>query len=85
LLSKIRQKKPNQKFTTYKESELSVEDWKKLVKTKPPKLNPTLKRIIEQMYKAASNELAKRKMFAVRRLTDIAEECKKLNVLACGY
>jgi phosphoribosylaminoimidazole-succinocarboxamide synthase len=54
-----------------------VEDWKKLVKTKPPKLDPKLKTIISQMYLATANELTKKKMFAVTKLADIVKENEK--------
>ncbi len=54
-----------------------VEDWKKLVKTKPPKLDPTLETIIRQMYLATANELAKKKMFAVPKLAEIVKEYEK--------
>ena len=54
-----------------------VEDWKKLVKTKPPKLDPTLKTRISQMYLATANDLTKKKMFDVRKLVDIVKEYEK--------
>jgi phosphoribosylaminoimidazole-succinocarboxamide synthase len=57
-----------------KAPEKGVEDWKKLVETEPPKLDPTLKNIISQMYLATANELTKKKMFAVPKLPEIIEE-----------
>jgi phosphoribosylaminoimidazole-succinocarboxamide synthase len=54
-----------------------IEDWKKLVKTKPPKLDPALRNIISQMYLATANELTKKKMFAVPKLADIIKEYEK--------
>jgi len=54
-----------------------IEDWKKLVKTKPPKLDPTLKTRISQMYLATANDLTKKKMFDVRKLVDIVKEYEK--------
>lgn len=57
--------------------EEGVEDWKTLVKTKPPKLDSTLKRTISQMYLAAANELTKRKIFAVSKLAEIVKEYEK--------
>jgi len=48
-----------------------IEDWKKLVKTKPPKIDPTLKNIISKMYTATANELTKKKMFNIPKLLDI--------------
>jgi phosphoribosylaminoimidazole-succinocarboxamide synthase len=57
--------------------EKGVEEWKELVKTEPPKLDPTLKEIISRMYLATANELTKKKMFAVPRLPEIIEEYGK--------
>jgi phosphoribosylaminoimidazole-succinocarboxamide synthase len=54
-----------------------LEDWKKLCRTKPPKLNPTLKTIISQMYLATANELTKKKMFDVPKLAEIVREYEK--------
>jgi len=54
-----------------------IENWKKLVKTKPPKLGPALKGIIDQMYKAAANELTKKRMFNVPRLPDMIMEYRR--------
>jgi phosphoribosylaminoimidazole-succinocarboxamide synthase len=55
-----------------------IEDWRKVCKTKPPKLDPTLKTIISQMYLATANELAKKKMFTVPKLANIIEEYEKM-------
>ncbi|MEM3174423.1 MAG: phosphoribosylaminoimidazolesuccinocarboxamide synthase, partial [Candidatus Bathyarchaeia archaeon] len=41
--------------------ERGVENWKTLVKTVPPKLEPRLKALISQMYMAAANEITGRK------------------------
>jgi len=54
-----------------------IEYWKKLVKTKPPKLDPTLKTIISQMYLATANELTKKKMFDAPKLAQIVREYEK--------
>ena len=51
-----------------------VEDWKKLVKTKPPKLDPTLRTIISQMYTTTANELTKRRIFDVSDLAKVIEK-----------
>jgi phosphoribosylaminoimidazole-succinocarboxamide synthase len=48
-----------------------AEDWKKLVKTRPPKLDPKLKTVISQMYLAAANELTKNRIFSIPSLSDI--------------
>jgi phosphoribosylaminoimidazole-succinocarboxamide synthase len=53
-----------------------IKDWKKLVKTKPPKLNPALKTIISQMYMAATNEMTKRNIFDSPKLEEIVKEYK---------
>jgi len=54
-----------------KAKEQGVENWKKLVKTKPQKLDPKLKIIIKQMYMAATNEITEKKMFDTPKLADI--------------
>jgi len=51
-----------------------ISDWKKLVKTKPPKLDPKLKTTISQMYSATANELTEKKMFDVPKLADVVKE-----------
>jgi phosphoribosylaminoimidazole-succinocarboxamide synthase len=53
-----------------KAKEEGVEDWKKLVKNNPPKLEPTLKTIIKEMYMATANELTNRRLFTVPSLTE---------------
>ncbi|MEM3577551.1 MAG: phosphoribosylaminoimidazolesuccinocarboxamide synthase [Candidatus Bathyarchaeia archaeon] len=57
-----------------KAKEQGVEDWKSLVKTKPPKLEPKLKTLISQLYLAAANEMTERKMFNVPKLASIVKE-----------
>jgi phosphoribosylaminoimidazole-succinocarboxamide synthase len=59
-----------------KAKEKGVEDWKGLVKTKPPKLDPKLKTITAQMYMAAANELTRKTIFDVPKLANIIEEVK---------
>ena len=46
-------------------------DWKKLVRTQPPKLNQTLKQTISQIYKATTNEITKKRIFDVSNFQDI--------------
>jgi phosphoribosylaminoimidazole-succinocarboxamide synthase len=48
-----------------------VKDWKKLCKSKPPKLDPTLKRTISEMYMAVANELTETKIFETPTLAEI--------------
>jgi phosphoribosylaminoimidazole-succinocarboxamide synthase len=50
-----------------------VKDWKKLCKSKPPKLDPTLKRTISEMYMAVANELTETKIFEVPSLADVVK------------
>lgn len=51
-----------------------VKDWKKLCNSDPPKLDPTLKKIISEMYMATSNELTERRMFDTPNLADVIEK-----------
>jgi phosphoribosylaminoimidazole-succinocarboxamide synthase len=48
-----------------------VENWKTLVKTKPPKLDSKLKDIISKIYMATSNDLTEKKIFEVPKLVDM--------------
>jgi phosphoribosylaminoimidazole-succinocarboxamide synthase len=48
-----------------------VKDWRKLCKSSPPKLDPTLKTIISEMYMAAANELTNRKLFDIPRFVEV--------------
>jgi len=63
--------------TKKKAEKEGIEDWKKLCKTQPPKLDPALRNIISQMYLATANELTKKKMFAVPKLADIIKKYEK--------
>jgi phosphoribosylaminoimidazole-succinocarboxamide synthase len=60
-----------------KAKEQGIEDWKELVKTKPPKLNSMLKTIIKDTYLATANELTRRKVFHALSLARVIEEYKK--------
>jgi phosphoribosylaminoimidazole-succinocarboxamide synthase len=51
-----------------------AEDWKKLVKTKPSKLDPKLKTIISQMYLATANELTNHKLFTIPSLAEVIKK-----------
>ncbi len=51
-----------------------AEDWRKLCKSSPPKLEPQLKTLISEMYMAAANDLTKRKFFNVPTLAEIAKK-----------
>jgi phosphoribosylaminoimidazole-succinocarboxamide synthase len=50
-----------------------VSDWKKLCRSKPPKLDLSLKRTISEMYMSVANELTEKRMFDVPSLTEIVK------------
>jgi phosphoribosylaminoimidazole-succinocarboxamide synthase len=54
-----------------------IKDWKKLCGTSPPKLDPTLKTVISEMYMATSNELTEQKIFDVPSLAEIVEKHRR--------
>jgi phosphoribosylaminoimidazole-succinocarboxamide synthase len=58
-----------------------IEDWKKLCKSTPPKLDPKLKNIISQMYKAIANEMTEKRMFRVPNLPVIIKEHREYSQL----
>ncbi|MBS7621609.1 phosphoribosylaminoimidazolesuccinocarboxamide synthase [Candidatus Bathyarchaeota archaeon] len=60
-----------------KAKEQGVKDWRKLVKVKPPKLEPELKTLISQMYMAAANEITGKKMFDTPSLAEIMKNFVK--------
>jgi phosphoribosylaminoimidazole-succinocarboxamide synthase len=62
-----------------KAQEEGIEDWKKLVKTKPSKLDPRLKDIIIKTYMATSNDLTEKRVFEVPKLGDIIEIYKQFS------
>jgi phosphoribosylaminoimidazole-succinocarboxamide synthase len=53
-----------------------IEDWKKLVKTQPPRLEITLETIISKLYMTTANELTGRRMFDAPDLPEIVKEYK---------
>lgn len=53
-----------------------ITDWKKLCRTEPPKLEPSVKRAISEMYMAVSNEITDKTMFNVPSLKEIVERYK---------
>jgi phosphoribosylaminoimidazole-succinocarboxamide synthase len=53
-----------------------VEDWKKLCRSKPPRLDPKLRRIISEMYTAAANELTETQIFDSPSLAETVEQYK---------
>lgn len=56
-----------------------IKDWKKLCKSKPPKLDPTLKRTISAMYMAVANELTETKIFEAPSLAEIVKRYRNQN------
>ncbi|MGQ9641033.1 MAG: phosphoribosylaminoimidazolesuccinocarboxamide synthase [Candidatus Bathycorpusculaceae bacterium] len=61
-----------------KAKEQGVEDWKRLVKTDPPKLDLRLKTLINQMYMATANEITRKPIFTVPKLADITKEYENI-------
>ncbi|MBX5320553.1 MAG: phosphoribosylaminoimidazolesuccinocarboxamide synthase [Candidatus Bathyarchaeota archaeon] len=61
-----------------KAKEQGLEDWKRLVKTKTPKLEPKLKMLISQMYMATTNEITGKKLFKVPKLPEIIRKLQKV-------
>ena len=51
-----------------------IKDWKSLCKSRPPKLNPDLKKIICDIYKAAANECTELDLFDAPTLADVVKE-----------
>jgi phosphoribosylaminoimidazole-succinocarboxamide synthase len=49
-------------------------DWKKLCKTQPPQLEPTLRNTISKMYMASANEMTQRRIFEAPKLSDVIKE-----------
>jgi phosphoribosylaminoimidazole-succinocarboxamide synthase len=67
------QKVEEAKKTAEKEG---IKDWKSLVKTPTPKLDPKLKTIISQMYQSAANEMTARNFFETPKLAEVIREYK---------
>jgi phosphoribosylaminoimidazole-succinocarboxamide synthase len=56
--------------------EKGVSDWKSLCRSKPPRLDPRLKRIISEMYMATANELTEHRFFEVPSLAEVVNGYK---------
>jgi phosphoribosylaminoimidazole-succinocarboxamide synthase len=54
-----------------------IKDWKSLVKTPTPHLDPQLRTIISQMYMAAANEMTGRRFFETPTLSEVVKEYKQ--------
>jgi phosphoribosylaminoimidazole-succinocarboxamide synthase len=63
-----------------KAKEQGIENWKRLVKKEPPKLDQKLKKIISQMYMATANEITGKKMFDASKLTSLIKEYENIRV-----
>jgi phosphoribosylaminoimidazole-succinocarboxamide synthase len=57
-----------------------IHDWKNLCKSNPPMLEPKLRRIISEMYMAASNELTQKRMFDVPSLPDVVKKYREYSL-----
>jgi phosphoribosylaminoimidazole-succinocarboxamide synthase len=55
--------------------------WKKLCKSRPPKLDSTLKTLISGMYMASANEFTERKLFDVPSLADMVRKYRDYSSL----
>jgi phosphoribosylaminoimidazole-succinocarboxamide synthase len=53
-----------------------IQDWKALVKSQSPKLDPQLKKIISEMYMAAANEMTQSELFDVPKLSEVITKYK---------
>jgi phosphoribosylaminoimidazole-succinocarboxamide synthase len=54
-----------------------IHDWKKLCKSNPPMVEPKLRKIVSEMYMAASNELTQETTFDVPSLADVVKKYKE--------
>jgi phosphoribosylaminoimidazole-succinocarboxamide synthase len=53
-----------------------TQDWKVLCRSQPPKLDPELKKIICEMYKAVANEMTGTSLFASPKLAEVIKDYK---------
>ncbi|HXX87949.1 MAG TPA: phosphoribosylaminoimidazolesuccinocarboxamide synthase, partial [Candidatus Acidoferrum sp.] len=54
-----------------------IRDWKKLCRSNPPMLEPKLRKIISEIYMAASNELTQKRMFDVPSLAEVVKKYRQ--------
>jgi len=66
-----------------KATEEGIEEWKKLVKTQPPKLDLQLRTIISQIYMAVANELANRNFFEAPSLEETIKKYRNYASANC--
>lgn len=57
-----------------KAGDKGIKDWRNICRSKPPKLNQRLKKIISEMYMAAANELTNRKLFEAPSLAEVIKD-----------
>lgn len=55
-----------------------ITDWKKLCRSKPPRLDPRLKKTISEMYMAVANELTETRIFDSPNLAEAVKRYKNL-------
>ena len=54
-----------------------IADWKSLVKSPPPKLDPKLKKIISDMYMAVANQMSGKSLFEAPKLATVIDVYKE--------
>jgi phosphoribosylaminoimidazole-succinocarboxamide synthase len=54
-----------------------TQDWKRLCKSNPPRLDPKLKTVISEMYMATLNELSEKRMFEAPKLADVIRKYRE--------
>lgn len=60
-----------------KAEEIGLEDWRKICRSSPPKLEPQLKTIISEMYMAAANDITGKKFFEAPRLDEVVRKYRE--------
>ena len=53
-----------------------LEDWKLLVKSNPPPLDPSLRELISNLYMSCANEITGKRWFDVPKLIELGKELK---------
>ena len=60
-----------------KAEKTGLEDWRKICKSSPPKLDPQLKTIISEIYMAAANDITGRKFFEAPKLDEVVRKYRE--------
>jgi phosphoribosylaminoimidazole-succinocarboxamide synthase len=63
-----------------KAKEQGIENWKRLVKTVPPKLDAKLKMLISQMYMAVANETTGKTLFDAPKLAEVMRNFQSIKL-----